>query len=193
MSTYIAIEGPDRVGKHTQANLLKEYLLSKGKAVLLVEVPVKDKITHPVIYWMLRNGLAKNFPKVFQWLQVLNRKFFEKAVLSYAPSKYDYVIFDRWSLSTLVYGLAEGLPVSMLQKMHDSLLQPDATVVLLGHIEGLEARDSYEKDLSLQKRVGVLYRDWAVNNESIMVNASQSVEQVHQQIVQRLVEACLLP
>lgn len=193
MTLYIAIEGPDRVGKQTQANLLKNYLVSRDKKVLLVEVPVKDRFTHPLIYWMLRNGLAKRLPNAFQWLQVANRKIFQKTVLDNAPLRYDYVIFDRWSLSTLVYGLAEGLSPQTLGKMCDYLLKPHINVVLLGELQGLEARDSYEKDRALQQRVGALYRDWALNNESIIVDASQPVEQVHCQIVARLAEECLLP
>ena len=193
MTTYIAIEGPDRVGKQTQASLLRNFLLEKGKSVLLVEVPIKDSITHPVIYWMLKNGLAKKLPNMFQWLQVVNRKFFEWRTLSSAALKYDYVIFDRWSLSTYVYGAAEGLNASVLKTMYDSLKVPDATVVLLGRLPGLEARDSYEKDVGLQTRVNMLYRDWAINNEAIVINADQHIDIVHQQIVQQLAESCLVP
>lgn len=187
MATIIAVEGPDRVGKATQVKLLRNHLLTCGHTVATVEVPVKDGHTHKIIYWMLRNGLAKKFPKLFQWLQVLNRKIFQGWFLKTLASEVDYVIFDRWNLSTYVYGTAMGLSINA-ERLFSSLIRPDATVVIVGHIPSLTARDSYESDSGLQDRVNLLYRDWAMSNDdAILVDAVGPREEVHNNILSQLV------
>lgn len=178
----IALEGPDRVGKNTQATMLARRLRSLGNVVCLHEVPAKDNVTHPVIYWMLRNGLAKRLPRVFQWVQVQNRKILQKKLLEKCKS-YDYIILDRWFLSTFIYGTASGIDTSWHEIAHGAML-PDTTIILNGKIGGLEARDVYEQDQVLQARVVRLYRDWAISNpkDSILINATLPREQVHNQI-----------
>jgi thymidylate kinase len=73
MSKIIVFEGPDRCGKKTQTHLLCGYLASKAYRSVVVEVPVYGNPTYHIIYWMLGNGLAKKFPKLFQWFQYFNR------------------------------------------------------------------------------------------------------------------------
>ena len=188
MAKIIAVEGPDRVGKATQVKLLRNHIRSLGHSVATVEVPVRDGHTHKIIYWMLGNGLAKKFPKFFQWLQVLNRKIFQKWFLRTMAHKVDYVIFDRWNLSTYVYGTAEGLDIDA-EKLFSSLLRPDATVVIVGRIPGLTARDSYEADSGLQDRVSVLYRDWAMSNDdAVLVEAEGTRGEVLGRILSQLTQ-----
>ena len=64
MSKIIVIEGPDRTGKQTQTKLLKKKLTKHGFCPIVIEVPIRSAVTYPLIYWMLRNGLAKKFPKI---------------------------------------------------------------------------------------------------------------------------------
>ena len=160
MSKVIAIEGADRCGKATQAALLKDYITSIGKTATIVEVPIKDGVTYHVIYWMLRNGLAKKFPKLFQWLQCHNRLIFQWTQLARLEHQYDYIIFDRWSLSSVVYGLAEGLDEEYCNDLYRRLRRPDFTVLLLGKAYAHEAEDVYEADADLQQRVRDIYAKW---------------------------------
>lgn len=162
MSKIIAIEGPDRVGKATQSRMLCDHITKElNKKATVVEVPVHDNATHRLIYWMLGNGLARKFPKVFQWLQVANRWIFQTTKLVELEHDYDYIIFDRWSCSTEVYGAAEGILKETLERMSRILRAPDFTIILLGKSHAHEAEDSYEADLALQRKVNDLYADWA--------------------------------
>jgi len=160
MAKIIAIEGADRCGKATQAAFLKGYIISTGKTATIVEVPIKDSITYHVIYWMLRNGLAKKFPKLFQWLQCHNRLIFQWTKLSQLEHQYDYIIFDRWSLSSVVYGRAEGVDAEYCEDLYRRLRKPDFTVLLLGASYAHEAEDVYEADSVLQQKVRGLYAEW---------------------------------
>ena len=164
MSKIIAIEGPDRCGKATQSKLLCARLISMGYAAKVVEVPIDDNVTHPIIYWMLGNGLAKKFPKLFQRLQVLNRQIFQATLLRDYEKTYDFVIFDRWSLSTTIYGLAAGLKKEYVDSLYTKLRVPDITFVLLGDAHPHTAEDVYEADAVLQWSVRQFYAAWASDN-----------------------------
>lgn len=188
MSQFIVIEGPDRVGKATQTKLLAEYLKESGHSVLTKEVPLKSNFVYYVIYWMLGNGLAKSFPKVFQWLQYFNRQIFQWTKLPRLEKKYDYIIMDRWSLSTVVYGSATGVPNDFTKKLHRRLKKPDSTVILLGPSHSHEAEDVYESDLELQRKVRELYSEWAIENHDccFVVDCSKKRDEVFETILQNL-------
>jgi dTMP kinase len=188
MSKIIVIEGADRCGKFTQTHLLQEYITRTGSGAVVVEVPIRSAVTYRIIYWMLQNGLAKKFPKFFQWLQFLNRKIFQVLSLPSLLKTYDYVILDRWSLSTIVYGTAEGIDPKFSQDLADKLISPDYTILLLGKSHMGVAEDVYEADVSLQMKVRNLYMDWAIFNSqnSSIVDCGLSKEEVFQNVIQTL-------
>ena len=188
MTKMIVIEGPDRTGKFTQSRLLKQYLVNKGFVVAAVEVPLKSNFVYHIIYWMLGNGLAKTFPKLFQWLQYFNRQIFQWMKLPELEKKYDYIIMDRWSLSTVVYGVATGVPESFTNSLYERLKKPDSTVILLGPSHKHEAEDVYESDSDLQRKVRELYSEWAIKKHDccFVVDCSNKKHEVFEFILQGL-------
>lgn len=184
MSKIIVIEGADRCGKATQAKLLREYLVSFGITSMIVEVPIRSAVTYRVIYWMLQNGFAKKYPKLFQVFQFLNRKIFQTFTLPSLEQEYDVIIFDRWSLSTIVYGGAAGVSENFTIDLSKRLRQPDHTFVLLGESFPHEAEDVYEADLDLQKEVRIRYTAWAVDNpkEITAISCRQEKKKIAKQI-----------
>ena len=183
----IAFEGGDRTGKATQSNMLVHYLRGQRKRVHLVEVPIKGNIEYKLIYWMLQNGTAKKFPKIFQWLQHRNRKKFQDQFLNWLSKVYDFVIFDRWSLSSVVYGAAMGVSPEFTLPLHKSLISPDATLVLDGPTRIYAAEDEYERDSELQASVKLLYKAWALNEErTVIIDAVGSPAEVHGRVLDYL-------
>lgn len=164
MSKIIVIEGPDRVGKATQSLMLKNRLEAAGYTATIVEVPIRSNFAYHVVYWMLRNGLAKRFPKIFQWFQFFNRQVFQWRQLPKLEAQYDYIVMDRWSLSTIVYGEATGVPKDYTESLSKKLRKPFLTIVLLGAAHRHKVEDVYEADGELQRRVRRLYSEWARNN-----------------------------
>ena len=154
----IAIEGADRTGKATQAKMLRDYLLEQGHKVAHFEVPYDDGVTHKAIYAMLKNGMAKKHPKLFQTVQYLNKRVFQETHLRHLRETMDYIILDRWSLSGLVYGEAEGVPRWYSDALFNNLVKPDCTIVLANAPHVREGRDVYEKDTALQAKVRMLYQ-----------------------------------
>jgi thymidylate kinase len=162
MSKIIVIEGPDRVGKATQSLMLKNRLEVAGYTATIVEVPIKTNFAYHVVYWMLRNGLAKRLPKIFQWFQFFNRQLFQWRELPTLEAQYDYIIMDRWSLSTTIYGEATGVPKEFTESLSRRLKKPFHTFILLGKSHRHKVEDVYEADNNLQQCVRKLYGEWAL-------------------------------
>jgi thymidylate kinase len=194
MSKIIVFEGPDRCGKKTQTHMLRGYLASKAYRSVVVEVPIYGNPTYNIIYWMLGNGLAKKFPKLFQWFQYFNRKIFQTFSLPFLLRNNDYVILDRWSLSTVVYGTAEGVDTEYSEMLANKLVYPDYTILLLGQSHMGVAEDVYEADNSLQERVKKLYRSWSVINPvtSTVIDCNLTREEITEKVKQTLIAAKLL-
>lgn len=188
MSKIVVIEGADRCGKATQASMLQKYLSRIGYAATIVEVPIRSAVTYKIIYWMLQNGFAKKYPKIFQWFQFFNRKIFQWLVLPGIERQYEIVIMDRWSLSTIVYGAAEGVPEDYTIKLSKRLRSPDHTIILCGQSFPHEAEDAYESDLDLQDRVRIGYAQWAANNpkDCTLINCRQNKD-----VIFKKIRACL--
>jgi thymidylate kinase len=185
VSRIIVLEGADRCGKNTQAKMLTDHIRSIGKTTALVEVPVEDSYTHSVIYWMLQSGAAKKLPKIFQWLQCLNRLIFQTYRLVKLEHENDFIVFDRWSLSSAVYGKAEGLPSSLTDKIYCLVRKPDFTVLFIGERLTSETEDVYEADDKLQERVRTLYAEWADSHPKesyVVIDTKRSREQISNEI-----------
>jgi thymidylate kinase len=133
---------------------------------------------------MLRNGLAKKFPKLFQVMQFLNRKFFQLFKLPHIEDQYDLIIFDRWSLSTVVYGMASGVPQDFTFKLSTYLRQPAHTFILLGKAFPHEVEDVYEADVDLQAEVRAHYTLWAASNPQscTVIDCQQDKKKISKQI-----------
>jgi thymidylate kinase len=133
---------------------------------------------------MLRNGLAKKFPKLFQVMQFLNRKFFQIFKLPRIEDQYDLIIFDRWSLSTVAYGMASGVPQDFTVKLSTYLRKPDHTFILLGKAFPHEVEDVYEADVDLQAEVRAHYALWATFNPQscTVIDCQQNKKKISKQI-----------
>jgi thymidylate kinase len=176
----IVIDGPDRVGKETQSKMLTEHLRARGYKVALIEVPYHDGLTYNVIYWMLRNGLAKQWKNTFQAVHFLNKWVFQTFALKRLEWDYDFVIMDRWQLSSEVYGEATGIDQHANDFLGQFLTRVDVTFVLLGPAWAKEGRDVYEKDKKLQDEVRRLYKEKASQDASLVeIAANQSAQDVH--------------
>jgi thymidylate kinase len=170
--------------------MLSKHLIGRGNKVKTFEVPIFGLITYPLIYGFLKTGLAKLFPNVFQTLQVLNRLIFQLLILPFYLKKCNYVIFDRWALSSLIYGGATGVNNKYNKFLYDLMIVPDVTLVINGPVRNSESRDSYEADKGLQAAVRVDYAMWCKNNPLVarMISSEGSRDEVHQKMIFALYE-----
>lgn len=99
----IVFEGADCCGKSTQAKLLRDELPNS----IYVHSPFHNDYDNgyscKLIRELLQNGLAISEPKTFQKLYTDNRKqWLLEDYLKYSK-QYDFIIIDRWNLSTYIY------------------------------------------------------------------------------------------
>lgn len=184
-ATLIVVEGPDKCGKATQSTLLTQTLVDAGHRVKRVEVPVASWFTYRLIYWMLRNGMAKSWPNVFQYVQFLNKFIFQWTKLVFMRWQYDFIVFDRWSLSSVVYGDAGGANKTFTRFLYNRLWQPDGTIIMVGASRSGEVTDVYESDNSLQSKVRVGYAAWyAAHDDKVsLVDNTGTREEVQSRIM----------
>lgn len=188
----VAIEGPDKVGKQTQSEMLAHALRRYGDRVKLVEIPFNDGLTYRLIYRMLRSGQAKRWPNTFQLVQFFNKLLFQWTYLLWLRLVCDVVVLDRWSLSSIVYGDATGVNRTFNRVLYWLLVRPKVTVVLHGSSfrRSTTTDDSYEKDTDLQKAVRRGYYEWTQEHpgDHDLVDNQGTRDQVHERIV-HIVEA----
>jgi dTMP kinase len=189
------LEGVDRLGKSTQTKLLVQHLKDKGFKVAFVKAPWNDRVTYRVIYWMLRNGLARKFPNVFQAIHFINKLVFQWFVLPKLLEENDYIVLDRWNLSMWAYGIPDGANEWMTEKFLDYIEEPDFTIILDGNPHIVGDGDSYEADVAYQKVVRARYVNWVVSHPCCVgqVNANQPVQDVFRDILKYLTDYSGVP
>ncbi len=187
----MALEGPDRLGKSTQAKLLADAL-SPSKYQFescVVKIPYKDVYTYDRIYEMLFSGEAVEHPEVFQSFQALNRHIFQKDTLPKLASTHDLVILDRWNLSTKAYGTSGGVSVAATDSMLKGIEEPDLTFVFDGEPFAMDTeKDSYEEDNDFQARVRSYYKE-VLDAESprfVRVDAHRPISEVTDDLLSRI-------
>lgn len=178
-TAFIALEGSDMSGKTTQTKLLSKSFSDAGFVCRAIKVPFDDKVTHKLIYSMLFSGAAKKYPALFQAVQFCNKLICQASVMF---AKEDVIIFDRWHMSSIVYGTASGLSQSLLDLLSKLLITPDLTLILMRSDSQKflrdEKQDSYEKDSALQRRVEELYKSYCDNKRVISVSADGTISEV---------------
>lgn len=162
----VALEGPDKMGKTTQAKAVAKALSGS----FYQKIPAKDGVTFDKIYNMLDTGEAVAYPHFFQSMNGINRMLWQKQQLPKISQDHDIIILDRWRASTIVYGMGVGMTREQCDIVIKDLIEPDLTFVFTGtpfdRVE--EGDDAYEADRNLQENVRQGYKDLCKENESFI-------------------------
>lgn len=163
--TTFALEGPDKVGKATQSQMLLGALEDLRLRCHLIEIPSKNHACYDKIYDMLKrredgSAPAHDHPEIFQAYQAANRFHVQEDLRRIANGEQTFVIFDRWHVSSLVYGHVAGMDEEKLAVISEGMLVPDVTFILdgKGFRRPEKADDAYEDDMEFQVKVRNLYR-----------------------------------
>ena len=156
----IAFEGLDQSGKQTQAELLRDRLVERGRLVRLLSFPAYDTSIGEEIARALQ-GQRDYGPDVMQLLYVANR-YEWKPQIERELERGTILVCDRYLASSIAYGEAFGLEGSWLRDMQKFLPQPDLTFLLdiapeVSARRKTADRDKYERDLALLGRVRTSY------------------------------------
>ncbi|MFQ5795954.1 MAG: dTMP kinase [Candidatus Bipolaricaulia bacterium] len=194
----IALEGPDGSGKTTQARRLAEHLKRKGWEVVQVEEPggtaVGDRIRE-----ILLDRHQRLEPLTELLLYEASRSQLVREVIRPALKEGRVVIIDRYMLSSIAYqGYGRKLQLELVKELNRIAtgdLEPELTILFdLPPEEGLSRKRGKDRleveNLEFHRRVRQGYLDWiSQNNESsLLIDATQPIEVVFREILNRLEE-----
>ena len=188
----ITFEGIEGVGKSTQINLLKDFLIDKGLSVDIVREPGSTSSGEAIRNILLSNDFELN-SKTELLLMFSARSELVKSLVS--SNKYDVILFDRFYHASIAYqGFGRGIDISFI----DSLIEfvdcpkPDLTFILDNSVESSFSRKSSDvKDRiersgeSFFNRVRNGYLNIAQNNKDYVkvIDASNDIDIINQHII----------
>ena len=130
---FITFEGGEGTGKSTHIKFLAAFLKKKGRSVKTFREPGSSALSEK-IRDILLHSKGSILPETELFLYLAARAQFIKEKLQAALEKYNVVICDRFSDSTLVYqGYALGLGIDKIKALVDfgaCGITPDFTFVL---------------------------------------------------------------
>jgi dTMP kinase len=197
---FISFEGIDGVGKSTQADLLETWLQGKGKTVVRTLEPGGTEVGVEIRKILLhhRGDLA---PRAEAALFAADRAHHVASKIRPALSRGEIVITDRYFDSSVAYQGA-GRELSQTEVRDLSLwavggLLPDLTVLLdlpadvarnRRNGSGTEPDRLESEKIEFFERARQAYLDLAKAepNRFLVIDASATVEQMQQQIVDRV-------
>jgi dTMP kinase len=182
----IVIEGVDQAGKKTQSELLAKALRKRKLKTKVFSFPDYSTPIGKEIKKYL-SGKRKLPVQAVHCLLAANR--WEKLKeINDAISKNSVLIMNRYYQSNLVYGFVNGMNLSWLANLDSGLPKPDLVIVLdVSQKESFRRkkmkRDKFEKDREFSKKISKAYKHLARKKHWKLVNASNSKEMIHQEIL----------
>jgi len=182
----VTFEGGDQAGKKTQSALLAKRLKSlKIKTKLFSFPDYSTPIGKEIDKYL--HGKRKFPPQTIHTLLAANR--WEKVdEIKKAQEKNSVVIMNRYAESNLVYGLANGLKLPWLEGLDAGLPKSDLVIVLdVPQNESFKRkrqnRDKFEKNAKFSQAISRTYRKLAKKKRWKIIDATQSKNDVHQDIM----------
>lgn len=204
---FVTFEGIEGCGKSTQAGLLRNYLLDKGREVILTMEPGGSKLGLDLrrILLSMENKDLSEQAELFLYLA--DRAQHTHSLIIPALNTGKIVISDRFIDSTIVYqGYGRGMDVNMLHELNTLAakgIKPGLTVLLdLPAEAGLNRalNRNIQKNLTMSEgrfeaeslvfhqktRQG--YLDWAARNQDrfLVVDAQLDIDTISELIIRKV-------
>jgi len=182
----ITFEGGDQAGKKTQSAMLQRKLRSaKLKTKLFAFPDYSTPIGKEIDRYL--HGKHKYPAQVIHCLLAANRWERASDVIT-AHEKNSVVIMNRYRESNLVYGITNGLKLDWLEKLDEGLPKSDLVIVLdvpqkESFARKKQNRDKFEKNKGFSNKISQGYRKLAKKKGWKVVNASQSKDDVHKDVM----------
>ena len=188
----IAFEGLDQSGKQTQAESLRDYLTSRGRACRLMSFPDYATAIGSELSRALQ-GQRNYAPDVMQLLYVANRYEHRDEILRWL-SEGGVVVCDRYTASSVAYGEAQGLDPVWLADIQRFLPAADLTILLdIAPATAVDrkatGRDRYERDLALLERVRHSYHRQAADRRWLKLDGELTKAQIATAVVEAVAKA----
>jgi dTMP kinase len=123
---FIAVDGPNGVGKTTLCNELFKRLEQRGRQILSLRQPSDTALGD-----FIRNEHFRIKGMSLAALVVADRLWQLETQINPALADGSIVLLDRYVASTLVLQRIDGVDIDILWKMNEQVRIPDATIILL--------------------------------------------------------------
>jgi dTMP kinase len=182
----IVIEGIDKAGKTTQANLLLKKL--ESRKCMKFDFPDYSTAVGKEIKQFLDGN--RKYPDEVKMILLSANRWEKKAEIERIIGEGTTIIMNRYYQSNLVYGVSKGLKLSWLLALDDGLPKADLVIVIDIKTKTLVKRskngiiDTFEKDLKLIRKVKKNYRILANQFNWHIINGENSVNYVNNEVLQ---------
>jgi len=189
---YIVLEGIDGTGKSTQTKLLQEHLLKEGYQVETVVEPTKSEIGK-LIRVQLKNeeSTQDTNQQILALLFAADRLTLKDRILEVKGDKTKFILSDRSFYSSIAYQDNPNIDMQWLRKVNDYTPQPDMMILLdLDEDEAIRRCDETEvfETKEFLRRTRQKYLKFLEEENTYKIDASQTVEQVHEDICKLIEE-----
>jgi dTMP kinase len=198
VGTFIAFEGGEGTGKSTQSKLLKKWLEDRGETVVLSREPGGTDLGQGLRKILLGHETGEISPRAEALLYAADRAHHVFSVIRPALAKGEVVISDRYFDSSIAYqGAGRVLSpgeVARISRWATESLFPTLTIVIdLSAETGigrLKSHDRLEAEpLAFHERVRQEFLQIARLDPEryLVVDGTQTIEQIHNEIINRVV------
>jgi dTMP kinase len=194
---FISFEGGEGSGKSTQTKLLKDWLEKNGEEVILTREPGGTNLGNQLRDILLDNKTGEISPRAEALMYAADRAHHVFSLIRPALQRGKIVITDRYFDSSIAYQGAGRvlLPseVARISRWATESLTPTLTVIMdlpaeigLGRLNSTDRLES--EPLVFHERVRQEYLNLAHLDPErfFVVDASLSIEQIHQMIIERV-------
>lgn len=189
----IAIEGIDASGKQTQVQMLFNALSNMGFKVAVDSFPRYSTPLGKLIKQWLNKEIEIS-KEAIRMLYEADRQDYQSEIQFLAEEGFDFLLLDRYHLSNLAFGMAEGVDITWLQALQTKIRKPDLTIVLdissQTSFSRKSERDRYEVDseLLVKARNAYLFLANKLSKENddliYVINSDQALPtQIHESIL----------
>ena len=196
---FIVLEGPDRCGKSTQAKMLYNQLVARGKEVILTREPGGTPTAEKIRQIVLEPGLDVR-PMAELLLYEASRAQHTQEKILPALEAGKIVICERYTMSTCAYqGYGRGIDLKIidtLNKIATLGTVPDLTLVFLMSDKYFTQRGEYlfsdrleQEDISFRQKMRKGYLEMIERTpHAYLLDADKNIEEIQARVLQLLQE-----
>ena len=196
---FIVLEGPDRCGKSSQAKMLYNQLVARGKDVILTREPGGTPTAERIRQIVLEPGLdVRPMAELLLYEASRAQHTQEKILPALAEGK--TVICERYTMSTCAYqGYGRGIDLGIidtLNKIATLETKPDLTLVFLMSDKYFTERGEYlfsdrleQEDLAFRQKMRKGYLEMIERTpNAYLIDADKNISDIQARVLQLLRE-----
>ena len=197
--TFIAFEGGEGTGKSTQSQLLAKWLEQEGETVLLSREPGGTELGKDLRKILLGHETGAISPRAEALLYAADRAHHVFSVIRPGLDRGDVVITDRYFDSSAAYqGAGRVLnpsEVARISRWATESLYPTLTILIdvpatigLARLKSLDRLEAEPTEFHERVRQEFLQIAMMDPERYLVVDGTQTVEEIHAEIIARVAE-----